>query len=262
MPGSIHKDPFDWLRPIVDRERDRIELNALCADAKLSAELDLRLMSWADRSGVPASGNDLVIVGTDNTGRLHIRFFDSSGKLVTDLDESKLDETKRPKTQANAIATLRQIIPRLLPPHVLTAAEKAQVIAEVTSIVGQTLSESARVKLSYWLDGRLESIETWERRKRKTGKDEPRKRVPRPLRDDEIMDRLLNYLDIEKLLAGGLPVELGVRLAEEKIRRWIARQPDAEINRYLANRTARGRALRQIKRATEKLAQLEQEEED
>src|SRR5262249_38741724 len=74
------------------------------------------------------------IVGTDNTGLLHIRIFDALGRLVTDTDETKL-----PPTQANAIATLKQQLPGLLPPHVLTAAEKAQVIAEVTSIAGQTL---------------------------------------------------------------------------------------------------------------------------
>ena len=94
---------------------------------------DLRLMSWGDGSGVPTSVNNLVIVGADNTGLLHIRIFDAGGNLVTDTDETKL-----PSTQAAAISTLKQLLPGLLPPHVLTGAEKAQVITEVTSIVGQT----------------------------------------------------------------------------------------------------------------------------
>ena len=91
-------------------------------------------MSWGDGSGVPTSGNNLVIVGTDNDGLLHIRIFDAEGNRITDTDETKL-----PSTQAGAISTLKQQLPGLLPPHVLTAAETAEVITEATSIVGQTL---------------------------------------------------------------------------------------------------------------------------
>ena len=55
---------------------------------------DLRLMSWGDGSGVPASGQRLlVILGIDNNGRLHIRRFDADGKLV-DTDETKLPPRK------------------------------------------------------------------------------------------------------------------------------------------------------------------------
>ena len=93
---------------------------------------DLQLMSWGDGSGVPTSGSNLVIVGIDNNGLLHIRIFDAGGNLVTDTDETKL-----PSTQAGAISTLKQQIPSLLPPHVLTGAEKAQVIGKVALIVGQ-----------------------------------------------------------------------------------------------------------------------------
>lgn len=96
----------------------------------------LRLMSWGDGSGAPIPGNNLdtVIVGIDDTGLLHIRIFDAGGKLVTDTDERKLFST-----QAEKISTLKQQLPAWLPPHVLTDAEKAQVITEVTSILGQTL---------------------------------------------------------------------------------------------------------------------------
>ncbi len=89
-------------------------------------------MSWGDGSGVPTSGNNLVIVGIDNNGLLHIRIFDAAGNRVTDTDETKL-----PGTQAGAISTLKQQLPGLLPPHVLTGAEKAQLIGEATSIVGE-----------------------------------------------------------------------------------------------------------------------------
>lgn len=100
----------------------------------LPAGDDLRLMSWGDGSGVPTSGRSLVIAGTDNNGRLHIRIFDATGNRVTDTDETQL-----PPTRAEAIRTLKQRLPSLLPPHALSDAERAQLIGETTSIVGQTL---------------------------------------------------------------------------------------------------------------------------
>jgi hypothetical protein len=93
---------------------------------------DLRLMSWGDGSGVPTSGSNVVIVGIDNNGLIHIRIFDASSKKVTDTDETKL-----PATQAGEVSALKQKIPGLLPPHVLTAAEKAELVREAPSIVGQ-----------------------------------------------------------------------------------------------------------------------------
>jgi hypothetical protein len=94
---------------------------------------DLRLMSWGDGSGVPTSGKSLVVVGTDDKGLLHIRIFDFAGRRITDADEWQLP------AQAAAIATLKQQLPGLLPPHVLTDAEKNKVVGEATSIAGQTL---------------------------------------------------------------------------------------------------------------------------
>ena len=102
-----------------------------------SRGFDLRLMSWGDGSGVPTSENDLVIVGTDNNSQLHIRIFDQGGNPVT---YTIVDETKLPPAQTQAILTLKQQLPDLLPPHVLTDAEKAQVLREATSIVRQTRS--------------------------------------------------------------------------------------------------------------------------
>ena len=104
------------------------------AGLDLGVGYDLQLISWGDGSAVPTSGDNLIIVGTDNNGLLHIRIFNADGSRITDTDETKL-----PSTQAGAISTLKQQFPGLLPPHVLTAAETAQVITEATSIVGQTL---------------------------------------------------------------------------------------------------------------------------
>src|SRR5262249_53414995 len=95
---------------------------------------ELLLMSWGDGSGVPASGNDLIIVGADDNGLLHFRIFDAGGKLVTDTDETRLL-----CSEARAISDIKQHLPGLAPPHMLTAAEKDRVIAELTSIFGRTL---------------------------------------------------------------------------------------------------------------------------
>src|SRR5262249_16851646 len=79
--------------------------------------LALRLMSWRDGSWVPTSGNNVVMVGTDNNGLLHIRIFDAAGRRTADSNETQLP------ARAAAIATLKQQLPGLLPPHVLTEAE-------------------------------------------------------------------------------------------------------------------------------------------
>jgi serine/threonine protein kinase/formylglycine-generating enzyme required for sulfatase activity len=105
--------------------------------AVLGGQPDLCLMSWGDGSGVPTSGKGLVIVGTDNNGKLHIRIFDDGGVRVTDTDEARLNAT-----MAEAISKLKKRLPGLLPPHVLTDAEMAQVLDEATSIVGRTLGNT------------------------------------------------------------------------------------------------------------------------
>jgi hypothetical protein len=118
---------------------------------------DLQLMSWGDGSGMPTSGNNLVIAGLDNSGLLHIRTFDAAG-VRTDTFEAtdssgalKLESTdasgnvlpNEPKSsrtvaQSAAITTLKQQLPGLLPPHVLSSSERERVLSEVTSISGHT----------------------------------------------------------------------------------------------------------------------------
>jgi hypothetical protein len=117
---------------------------------------DVRLMSWGNGSGVPTSGSDRIIVGTDTNGLLHIRSFDAggfrseilevkdtsgalhiqsvdaSGKVLADMLESI--------AQAGEISTLKQQLPGLLPPHVLSSDERSQVLVEVSSIVDQIQS--------------------------------------------------------------------------------------------------------------------------
>jgi hypothetical protein len=94
--------------------------------------LDLRLMSWGDGSEVPTTGNNLVIVGTDNNGLLHVRIFDTGGYRIRDTDETTLAPT-----QLEVISALKQQVRELSPPHVLTEGEKDQLINDATSIVGR-----------------------------------------------------------------------------------------------------------------------------
>jgi hypothetical protein len=102
----------------------------------VTGSYDLLLMSWGDGTKVPASGKDLVVVGIDNNSLLHIRIFDASGSIIADTDETKLTG------QAAAIQTLKQQLPGLVLPHVLTDAEKNKVIDEAISIVSQVLTGS------------------------------------------------------------------------------------------------------------------------
>jgi hypothetical protein len=117
--------------------------------ADIERGFDLQLMSWGNGSGVPTSGNNLVIVGIDNKGLVHVRTFDADGNEITDTDETKL-----PATKTGAISTLRQRLPGLLPPHALTRVERSKLISEATSIVDQILeyTESAEhVNYKHWL---------------------------------------------------------------------------------------------------------------
>ena len=110
-------------------------------------------MSWGNGSGVPTSGSDHIIVGTDTKGLLHIRSFDAGG-IRSDTFEVKdtsgalhlrsvdasgkvLSDVLESKTQAGEISTLKQQLPGLLPPHVLSSDERSHVLVEVTSIVGR-----------------------------------------------------------------------------------------------------------------------------
>jgi WD40 repeat protein len=118
---------------------------------------ELRLISCWDGSGPPTAGTDLVIVGTDSDGLLHIRAFGgntnpisadetrgSSGALhlkrfgyfIDGRMWSEALESSLPTTQSRAITTLKQQLPRLLPPHVLSGAERGQILSAITLILG------------------------------------------------------------------------------------------------------------------------------
>jgi WD40 repeat protein/tRNA A-37 threonylcarbamoyl transferase component Bud32 len=115
----------------------------------------LQLMSWGDGSGVPTDSPHLVIVGTDSDDLLHIRDFDggvridtfetrdTSGALHLKSVESRFRkvlsdtlESSLLATQSGAIMSLKQHLPGLLPPHVLSGAETEQVLSAVTLSLG------------------------------------------------------------------------------------------------------------------------------
>jgi predicted Zn-dependent protease len=118
---------------VVARIREALEPAAARLDDDFRRlEFDLQLIDWADGTDVPTSGNNLVIAGTDDRNVLHIRIFGPDGRRVTDADETTL-----PLAKARAIPIAKQQIPGLLPPHVITGAEKAQILGELTSIADQ-----------------------------------------------------------------------------------------------------------------------------
>ena len=92
------------------------------------------MVNWGNGSGVPDEDTNVVIVGTDGSGHLHIRIFPDDDKGKTRLIDT--DETQLPASQAAAIASLRGKLPPLLPPHKLTDDEKAMVVREATAILG------------------------------------------------------------------------------------------------------------------------------
>jgi hypothetical protein len=131
---------WDWLAKDQTKVNDLVgrfqagEFERLGDAWERSAEqktADLRLMPWGDGSGVPTSGKNLVIVGVDKAGQLHIKIFKDDGKLDVDVVEGNFT------TQAGAIAALKQQL-TALSARVPTATERFQVIAKVATILGRT----------------------------------------------------------------------------------------------------------------------------
>ena len=120
------------------------------AARKLLEGYDLELMSSVIvGSRIPDKGNTLIIVAIlDHV--LHFRIFDSNGKMVVDTDEKSVID------QATQIEALRSQLESFWPPHELTPSEKVQVIAAVTSLVGQTLQEPS----AYVLSAEAEQVST------------------------------------------------------------------------------------------------------
>ena len=123
-------------------------------NAILGPRLDLK--PWGEGARV-RSGRNLVIVGADNNGLLHIRMFDIGGN-VKDTDETN------PGTGPGAFSTLKLLLQELSPPNKPTLEEKARlesrVVSEVISIIGtpeQKLNDELRRKLTD-MDNRVKDL--------------------------------------------------------------------------------------------------------
>jgi len=104
------------------------------------SKANLLLVSWGDGSDVPTSANNFVVVGLDNKNLLHIRIFNGDGQEVADTDETQLSAP-----EARKIASLKQQIPgflQLFVSHQLSAAQEAQVLGDVASILGDSLNSN------------------------------------------------------------------------------------------------------------------------
>jgi multidrug efflux pump subunit AcrA (membrane-fusion protein) len=100
--------------------------------AVLPNRYDLRLLSSLDElSQIPNQGKNLIVVAAVKK-LLHVRIFDSGGKMV-EIGEMMLTE------QTQQLEALRKLLQNTWPPHELTASEKDGIIAVVKSLVGPSL---------------------------------------------------------------------------------------------------------------------------
>lgn len=110
--------------------------NAVNHAPQFGVKPGLSVVSWGNGSGVPTSGTNLVVVGTDTGGLLHARVFDAAGQLTLDGVET----TGLPAPRAAAVAALKQRLPGLLPPHTLSNAEKVEVMAALETVFDRTIN--------------------------------------------------------------------------------------------------------------------------
>ncbi len=121
----------------------------------IPAGSELQLISWGDGSTVPTSELSLVIAGLDDGGLLHIRTFDSNGNFTDTYEEmeggtldllsadssgnvqSDVPESSLSAAQLQAITALKQQIPGLLPPNVVTYDQDVQLLDEASTVTGQ-----------------------------------------------------------------------------------------------------------------------------
>ncbi len=130
MEGYLHLRMAPWLRRLITRLLALIP--AVLVISMTGEAPDLRLMSAVDNvSGIPTEAKNLIVVA-DVEQVLHVRIFDSGGKVVVDTDTTRLTGPVRP------IEDLRKQLETLWPPHELTESEKHGVAAAVTEIVGYT----------------------------------------------------------------------------------------------------------------------------
>jgi hypothetical protein len=115
---------------------------------------DLRLMSWGDGTGVPTSGNSLVLAGTDSDNLVQVRVFDPNGDRIDAFETNDGKFLVRGMTgpyaraplelnldpvRAGALSALKKHLPVLLRSNVVIPAEAGLVLDHVTPLLGPAL---------------------------------------------------------------------------------------------------------------------------
>jgi RNA polymerase sigma factor (sigma-70 family) len=106
------------------------------SELRLVNQVELRLMpKVSDLSALPTAGKNLFIVANLNHA-LHLRMFDVHGKMALDSDAKRFTNTWA--------EYLRQLVPKLWPPHELTHIDKISVIGAIRNLAGQNWPNEMR----------------------------------------------------------------------------------------------------------------------
>ena len=88
-----------------------------------------------DLNALPTAGKRLIIVADVNHA-LHLRMFDLEGKMVLDSDANRFTNTW--------VDYLKQLVPRLWPPHELTEIDKISVNNAVRNLAQRSVADEIR----------------------------------------------------------------------------------------------------------------------
>lgn len=115
------------------RLRDAHELPGMRVFHFVNLGFDLELRPWGGGSKVPTSVKARIVVGTDASGRLYIRVFDTKGELAMNTNEGRLPDQKA------RIDALKELLPDPLRSQKLKKTQERRIREIVTSIVGPTI---------------------------------------------------------------------------------------------------------------------------
>ncbi len=99
---------------------------------------ELKLMpSLTDVSGLPAADRKSIILAA--VGQvLYFRIFDRNGKMIVDVNQTKLEESEENK---KPIETLKSHVDGLWPPQNLTDSERSRIVYDIITVVGHVLDK-------------------------------------------------------------------------------------------------------------------------
>lgn len=124
IPGTSHR-PADEIAQEIEAAL------VTAAELEQANEVELQLMPKInDLSNLPKTGKNVIIVAELNRS-LHLRLFDVHGKMVLDSDLKRFTSTW--------VEYLKQVVPRMWPPHEVTHVERVSVIHAVRSLAVQNI---------------------------------------------------------------------------------------------------------------------------